>query len=530
MDATLPTQSSHPVRRTLSLALARWLYRYRADDRAQNPLAPVAMAAWCPPTELYSPRWAFSYLPTFARVHRHVQRSLHAHEGHVPHEDRLAAAQSLFGQGTLAQSIEARAVREDRWFARTRIDGPNPALIRRADDRAEIAALFPGVVLPSNAELFVLDYSHLRRARASAAPSPGKHLPAPVALLAELDGALVTLAIRVEIDAPVRTPHDEHAWEHAKLCVQTADFNDQTLRTHLHDCHAMMVPFALSTPRQLAPEHPIRLLLAPHLQHTLMVNQAALSLFRTGAVFDTMYGGGLARTCAVFHDAHRALSFRDLALPNDLARRGVERAPVDYPFRDDALSWWTALGRYVRSYVDAFYLADADVRHDIELAAWTDELSDPRAGAIAGLLRGERLGDRQELAELLQLVLFIAGPRHASAHYPQTTYFTSVASSPGALYYPHEDPIGPDYLALSLPPRERAAEQFAVNHVAGYRHERFGDYAAHPLSRIDRARPAITRLRRDLDEIEAAIAARNAQRPRPYPYLLPSLVTNSVDI
>jgi arachidonate 15-lipoxygenase len=180
--------------------------------------------------------------------------------------------------------------------------------------------------------------------------------------------------------------------------------------------------------------------------------------------------------------------------------------------------------------VDLFYANDAEILADEELAAWERELVDPAGGAIRGLAVGARIAGRDELADILAHVLFTAGPQHAALHYPQTAYFTAVASFPAALYRAPEDPTSPCFRASALPPADRASEQFETNHIASYRYDRFGDYARYPLGRVAAAAPIIGRLQRDLADVERTIAARNAGRARPYEYLRPSLVPNSVNI
>jgi len=82
----------------------------------------------------------------------------------------------------------------------------------------------------------------------------------------------------------------------------------------------------------------------------------------------------------------------------------------------------------------------------------------------------------------------------------------------------------------SLPPIERAAEQFQTNQIANYRFDRFGHYDHYRLGRVKEAAQAIATLQASLDQITATITARNQTRPRPYTYLLPKNVPNSINI
>jgi arachidonate 15-lipoxygenase len=213
-----------------------------------------------------------------------------------------------------------------------------------------------------------------------------------------------------------------------------------------------------------------------------------------------------------------------------LERRGVASAPAEYPYRDDARIFLTAIRRFCHAYVALFYTNDGAMAADDELRAWARELSDPRGGALRQVSLGPAIASREELAEILAHVLFTAGPQHAALHFPPTADFTAVASFPAALYDAPAEPGAPDFLAYALPPADRALEQFETNHIASYRYDRFGDYARYPLGRVEAAEPLVRRLPEDLEDVERTIATRNAARARPYVFLRPSLVPNSVNI
>jgi arachidonate 15-lipoxygenase len=490
------------------------------------------MASRFPPWELYAPSWIIPYLPRFARIQWHLARKRRAiaDDARARGADPLVAAQMLFGDGPFVRASVAAGVLTDEGFAAARVEGPNPLVLERVDASCA-SARFPGASMCDGDVLFETDYELLRRAHAMGPEARDKHLPAPTALFAERGSPmrLVPLAIRLAPEAPVRVPGDE-AWEHAKVCVQVADLNQQVLSAHLYRCHAVAEAFAVTTPRQLAPAHPVRVLLEPHLRFTIMVNHAALGLFREGAVFDNLYAGSLRQTCAILSLSGATWSFRDLFLEADLERRGVASAPVEYPYRDDARLFLAAIRRFCDAYVELYYDTDGAVAGDEELRAWARELVDPCGGALRQVSLGEAITSRDELAEILTHVLFTAGPQHAALHYPQTAYFTAVASFPAALYGAPTELGAPDFLASALPPLERAIEQFETNHIANYRYDRFGDYARYPLGRVEAAAPLVRGLHADLDDVEHTIAARNARRARPYAYLSPSLVPNSVNI
>ena len=106
-----------------------------------------------------------------------------------------------------------------------------------------------------------------------------------------------------------------------------------------------------------------------------------------------------------------------MGLEADLARRGVESSPADYPYRDDALLWLGPIRDFVKEYVDAFYAVNSSVTSDDQLQEWFEELIDPARGALRNPVRNNVLDTKKKLIDLLAQVLFIAGPGHASQHY-----------------------------------------------------------------------------------------------------------------
>jgi arachidonate 15-lipoxygenase len=250
-------------------------------------------------------------------------------------------------------------------------------------------------------------------------------------------------------------------------------------------------------------------------------------------VFDTLYAGELPETREIMIKSYHQWSVREQALDADLAARGVEVQPTDYPWRDDGKLWWPAIQRFVDDYVALFYANDQAVRDDTELQAWIAELQAADGGHLRGLMPGPNLDTVAELTAVLGQFLFTAGPGHAAVHYPQTDYFTYIPAFPGAAYRPPPkdgEPVDEARIVDTLPPFSVGADQFQNNQIAYYRFDKFGDYSKYPLAKVSVAQPLITRLQDDLRVIEDQINTRNRTRARPYEYMLPSLVPNSINI
>jgi arachidonate 15-lipoxygenase len=273
--------------------------------------------------------------------------------------------------------------------------------------------------------------------------------------------------------------------------------------------------------------------LEPHLRFTRALNHVTHGLL-TGEdrIFQRIYAGSLPESRAVLVEALRGRTFHSLALESDLEARGMGVAPLEYPYRDDARLWLEPLRRFTGASLRTFYADDVAVRRDPEIAAWLREIEDPEGGALEGLLPGGTLG-LDALAELLALVLFLAGPGHAAVHFGQPDFHSVVEGWPAAAWAPPPRSLAeatPDLLARTLPPAEARARQFHNAHAAWFRFDRFGHYDDCRLGRVAALRPPVQRLHADLQQIEATVRERNAGRARPYPYLLPSRVPNSINL
>ena len=565
MIPLLPKDATDPAARARALSRAQDCYAYELAD---NPLAPVAVAGKFPFKERYGLDWALPYLPQFLRsfVDTQSKKALFAVAGLLSKVDKLEAFAELFSPVLdLPPPPTIDTWRSDGGFARRWLDGPDPLHLERVRDLATLAQKIPlsdadlqraigGTRTLADelaaGNLYLIDYALLEQ---SLSPDGlphrdsrwrDKYLPSPIMLFCQRPGVeplceLVPVAIRVDqpqarAPNPVYLREPTPRWLLARLYVDVADFNLQAMSSHIYRHHYVAEPFAVTTPRQLAPEHPMYLLLQPHLRYTIAVNNAAFGLLKKeGSVFDTIYAGELSETRNIMKRSYQRWTYREQELERDLLARGVENGPREYPYRDDARLWVPVIDRFVKDYVALYYNSDADVQGDGELQAWFAELTSPDGGRLRALTASGHLGTVAELCELLSQLLFTVGPGHAAVHYPQTDYFTYVPMMPGAAYRPPPldgETITDGRIVETLPPISRGADQFQNNQIAYYRFDRFGDYSAYPLGKVDAAKPLIARLQSELMEVEAQIDARNRSRPRPYLYLLPSLVPNSINV
>ncbi len=546
---------------------ARERYRYRSA--AENQLAPIATAAaWPFFAEQYGPRWLFGILPGALRANgrRFAKRIQFAVQRATFRLEKRAAFRSLFPAGETPPFADDARGGSDAAFAFYRIAALNPVVLQQerslASLRERIALDVPrietrfaarGRALDLAAEaahgrLFAVDYRLIQRAlgngRLRDSRWRNKYLASPIAVFLEAPGfhdgcELVPLAIQVDHPKapghnPVYTPDDGDAWRIAKAFFEAADSDFQSLATHPGRTHMALSAFCLAAARQLAPNHPVSVLLRPHTRYTLASAKPAYDYFvnRKHAYYET-HSGTLEVDRNLARLDHEQRPFRDFAPLRDFARRGVLTAPADYPYRDDALLWVAALERFVREYLDAHYACDEDVQGDAQLQAFAVELMDPRFGNLRGLFEDDRLATRAQLADLLAQLLFTAGPFHAAVHFGSSYYYRYAPVFPSSACRPPlargEAADLASFLRL-LPPVSEAAEQFADNSLDVFRYDRFGDYRRYALGSAPGAQRAIENLHGALAEIERSIAERDAKRMLRSDFMKPSLVPNSANI
>jgi len=319
-------------------------------------------------------------------------------------------------------------------------------------------------------------------------------------------------------------------WLAAKIAVQVADAIDQELGTHFTWTHAVMAPFAVVTRRQLAAQHPIHRLLHPHFRFFLYDNELGRTQFiNPGGPVDRMIAGTLEESLSVPLQYYREWDLREATLPKDLARRGVDSRAIlpEYPYRDDGLLVWDAVGRYTSSYVRLYYPADADVLSDSELQAWAAELASKDGGRVAGA--PERIERVEQLVEILRVILWTCGPLHSMLNFAQYDYIF-VPNMPYAMYgdVPEGEPISLEQIRRILPPYEQAVFQLDWSVIlTSYHYDKLARYDERFAD--PRAQLILEVFQQQLVEIEKEIESREVTRRVSFPYFKPSRCINSIN-
>jgi len=463
-------------------------------------------------------------------------------------------ATSLADYDAIFCTIDVPAIRGtyqlDRTFARMRLAGPNPAMIeqvKRPSSNLPITEVHYQVAMDdledsldlagAEGRLFQLDYAGLDGLLEGTYPGFRKYMPAPIALFAVPRSgdarALRPVAIQTEqrtsSASPVLTPADGEAWLVAKNAVQVADGCYHEAVSHLARTHFLVEPFVIATKRQLSKRHPLHVLLEPHFEGTLYINDSAQSALIAAE-------GGVNRLLAPSIDSARiaailgvqSFPFDEAGLEKQLVARGVddpEKLP-DYPFRDDGRLLWAAIHAWVSRYVALYYADDDHVTGDYELQAWAAELLSFEGGRVVGFGQGGGVKTRDYLIEVVTTLIFTASAQHAAVNFPQGSVMSYTPAQPLAAYAPST----PDASLLDvLPPLDQALAQTELGRSLGLAYyTQLGRYKDGTF-RDPRVADPLSEFQAELDRIEAVIVERNKHR-EPYTDLLPSKIPQSINI
>ena len=474
----------------------------------------------------------------------------------------------------------------DEAFAEQRLSGYNPGMIVRVTSRDQLPCGVDQDALDvavgkdrvdaalAGAGLFVVDYTETLDAIGGGTiniPVPGvppvrKFLPKPAAFFSwELrerndpqhdskTGYLAPLAIQIDgKDGPVVvTPAEgEGRWLYAKACFSVADTNVHEMVRHLGRCHFALEAFGAITPRTLAPEHPVHILLEPHLRFVVWNNeQGVLRLVNVDGPVSLLMAPTLKDSVHLALRAAKEWSMKR-TFPEDLRERGFETCSglafettadetlPHYPYRDDGLLIWNELERYVDEYLRLYYRDDQSVSDDTEIQAWASALAstgDEGAGHVRDMPASIETIDA--LRDVLVMIVFSSAAEHSAVNYPQYPLMGFIPNAPAAGYADYQaffadesldDAQQAEALLRFLPPKFTTVTQITLTTSLGlYRFDALGDYQSQLAD--PRARDVVYRFHQRLREVERRIDKRNEARFRPYEFLKPSLVLNSASI
>ena len=392
-------------------------------------------------------------------------------------------------------------------FAPLRLQGPNPAWLRRAPELAVSAGADPE-------RAFAVDY----RALLSGLPTrPGRYVEPCAALFTETGRGLASVGICFETAMGPRWVHanGSEEWKRARQHFHCADLHVHEAVSHFLWTHVYGEKFLIATLRRLDEQHPIRRLLAPHLVGTLQANEnSGRRLLGPEGFFAGCFSAGWTGVAELLRRGDRSWRFERMVLPRELEERGAAQLST-YPYAEDGLGLWLALERYVGAVVEAWFADDAAVCADVELCLWSAELH--------GWL-GDRgfpvVNTRVALVEVLTAALFNV-VQHTFVNAQQYDAFGDPSTWPASLCVPF------DASGDGLPVGVEAVDAVRATYGFSIQYNTLGDglLGWHGEKTAGAARELL----KSLEQLHQAIVAREPSRPWPYRVAQPSRVSNSIN-
>ncbi|MEZ4266613.1 MAG: lipoxygenase family protein [Myxococcota bacterium] len=546
MNPALPQHDLEPGKRAYRIAEATRAYHYVVQQQTE-----IVLLEHLPKAEEFSytyrakQLWALSkYLANWVVLELKYRRK---------------TPETLAGYGRYYPLLRKPATRTtvtlDSVFGHQRLAGPNPMSLRRVgvDGLPEHFGVTDALLSQvlgrattvhaeaSEGHLFICDYSYLK----AWAAEPGQHgrynsaatilfHAGPGSHLNRGWGELEPIAIQVrpEPGSLVYTPGDGVEWLMAKAFAQISETTQHELCSHLACTHLMLEPIIMTMHRNMAPNHPVFLLLAQHFESTLAINDLGrATLVNPSGFLDQMMAPTLDDTMSIVSNAIGTFEFDKRRLRRDIADRGLDDTDVlpSFPYRDDGFLVLDAIETMVRDYLGLYYLRAEDVTEDAELQRWVVAMS------VEGKLKGlpDRIDGFDALVALVSQIIWIAGPQHAAVNYPQWNYVAFVPNMPFAGYAPAPTERGRftregDLMAIYPKDEKTKTQILLMQALTGLQYTRLGHYPKGAFA-DPRAQDVMGAFRARLAEVETEIDGRNLERRLEYPFLKPSRIPNSTN-
>ncbi|CAM8940541.1 unnamed protein product [Rhodiola kirilowii] len=163
---------------------------------------------------------------------------------------------------------------------------------------------------------------------------------------------------------------------------------------------------------------------------------------------------------------------RGIAVPDPSKPHGLKLLIEDYPFANDGLLVWSAIEKWVKTYVDHYYHDPSMVLNDNELQAWYSEAVNVGHADHKDAEWWPKLGSPDNLSEVLTIFIWLASALHAALNFGQYPYGGYLPNRPPLVrrLIPDENDAeyanfvaDPEkYFLMALPTRMQMARYIAV--------------------------------------------------------------------
>lgn len=131
-------------------------------------------------------------------------------------------------------------------------------------------------------------------------------------------------------------------------------------------------PIALLT-HNLPPAHPIRRLLAAHIDQTAATNYHTHVTLRRGGFDVTGFSFSYATILGYYDDGVRGFDLSELDVRISRTRRGIPDS-LGREYFDQTLRYWDLIAEYLTDYVGFYYADERSVAGDADLQSWFEEI------------------------------------------------------------------------------------------------------------------------------------------------------------
>jgi len=260
--------------------------------------------------------------------------------------------------------------------------------------------------------------------------------------------------------------------------LASSDGQVHEMVSHLGSTHLALEPVCIATFRIFDQNHPIFLLLKPHMRQTIAINELGRrTLLNKGGFFDSITSLGMVGTLRLMEVAWKNFRYMERSFPIMSQSRGFPKVPQEkiatsddtlpgYLYRDYGYIIWDAIYLYVEQVIEKVYLNDKAVADDFLLQKWAYEISHKDFGNLPGF--PSKILTKKELIDVCAIFINTASAQHSAVNFGQFDFYGFIPYRPLALVKKMPDittNLTMSYVIDALPNRIRTLKQMAITYV-----------------------------------------------------------------